>query len=136
MKNNTTINIEFDDSSEINATREVLEDLLCRQYIRDNLSVYDYGRIKNLVKQLWRNTTINSNNTFYYRGYNFTLVKIHDSTMADKVICFITGTERDTLMPWFSENTDIVETGKMPPDDLLKVIDDYLNVQEETADEK
>lgn len=126
--NNNSINIKFDDSSEINATREVLEDLLCRQYIRDNLSVYDYSRIKNIVKQLWRNTTIDSNNTFFYRGYNFTLIKVHGSTIADKVICFITGTERDTLIPWFSENTDIVETGKMPPDDLLKVIDDYLNV--------
>lgn len=124
-----SINIKFDDSSEINATREVLEDLLCRQYIRDSLSVYDYARIKNLVKQLWRNITrISSNNMFFYRGYNFTLIKVHDSTIADKVICFITGTERDTLIPWFSENTDIVETGKMPPDDLLKVIDDYLNV--------
>ena len=124
-----SINIKFDDSSEINATREVLEDLLCRQYIRDSLSVYDYARIKNLVKQLWRNITrISSNNTFFYRGYNFTLIKVHDSTIADKVICFIIGTERDTLIPWFSENTDIVETGKMPPDDLLKVIDDYLNV--------
>ena len=132
MDNNNSINsvnIKFDDSSEINATREVLEDLLCRQYIRDSLSVYDYARIKNLVKQLWRNITrISSNNMFFYRGYNFTLIKVHDSTIADKVICFITGTERDTLIPWFSVNTDIVETGKMPPDDLLKVIDDYLNV--------
>lgn len=124
-----SMNIKFDNSSEIDATREVLEDLLCRKYIRDNLSVYDYGRIKNLVKQLWRNTTrISSNNTFFYRGYNFTLIKVHDSTIADKVICFIIGTERDTLIPWFSEDTDIVETGKMPPDDLLKAIDDYLNV--------
>ena len=130
MDINNSINIKFSDSSEINATREVLEDLLCRQYIRDSLSVYGYERIKNLVKQLWRNTTINSNNTFFYRGYNFTLIKIHGSIIADKVICFITGTERDTLIPWYSENTDIVETGKTPPDDLLKVIDDYLNVQE------
>lgn len=128
MDNNNSVIIKFDDSSEINATREVLEDLLCRQYIRDSLSVYDYGRIKNLVKQLWRNTTIINNNVFFYRGYNFTLIKVHGPTIADKVICFITGTERDTLIPWYSENTDIIETGKMPPDDLLKVIDDYLNV--------
>ena len=126
MKNNTTINIKFDDSSEINATREVLEDLLSRQYVKDSLSIYDYGRIKNLVKQLWRNTTINSNNTFFYRGYNFTLIEIHGSTIADKVICFITGTERDTLIPWCSENTDIIKVGKMPPNDLLNAIDDYL----------
>ena len=128
MDNNNSINVKFSDSSEINATREVLEDLLCRQYIRDSLSVYDYERIKNLVKQLWRNTTIINNNVFFYRGYNFTLIKVHGPMIADKVICFITGTERDTLIPWYSENTDIIETGKMPPDDLLKVIDDYLNV--------
>lgn len=130
MDNNNSINIKFSDSSEINATREVLENLLCRQCVRDGLSVYDYERIKNLAKQLWRNTTININNTFFYRGYNFTLIKTHGSMMTDKVICFITGTERDTLIPWYSENTNIIEIGKMPPDDLLKVIDDYLNVQE------
>ena len=99
MDDNNSVIIKFDDSSEINATREVLEDLLCRQYIRDSLSVYDYGHIKNLVKQLWRNTTIINNNVFFYRGYNFTLIKVHGPTIADKVICFITGTERDTLIP-------------------------------------
>ena len=31
MKNNTTINIEFDDFLEVNATREVLEYLLSKQ---------------------------------------------------------------------------------------------------------
>ena len=146
MKNNTTINIEFDDSFEVNATREVLEDLLSRQYVKDNLSVYDYKRVKDLAKQLWRNTTINSDDAFFYRGYVFTLVKIHVPTIADKVICFITGNTRDTSIPWYSENdilipwcseiTDIVETGKMPPDDLLKAIDNYLDSQEETADEE
>ena len=136
MKNNTTINIEFDNSSEINATREVLEDLLSRKYIKENLSIYDYGRIKNLVNQLWHGPVIYSDNTFFYRGYDFILINIYNTTFADRVICFSKGTERDTLIPWYSENTDIIETGKMPPDDLLKAIDDYLNLQEETADEE
>lgn len=39
MDNN--LNIKFDDYSEINATREVLEDLLDRQYIKENLSQED-----------------------------------------------------------------------------------------------
>lgn len=146
MKNNTTINIKFDDILEVNATREVLEDLLSRKYIKENLSIYDYKRVKDLAKQLLLNTTIYSDGTFFYRRYVFTLVKIHVSTIADKVICFITGNERDTstpwysendiLIPWCSENTDIIETGKMPPDDLLKAIDYYLDSQEETADEE
>lgn len=135
MDNN--LNIKFDDYSEINATREVLEDLLSRQYVKDNLSVYDYKRVKDLAKQLWRNTPINSDDAFFYLGYVFTLVKIHVSTIADKVICFITGntrytsipwySENDILIPWCSENTDIIKVGKMPPDDLLKAIDTYLD---------
>ena len=102
--------------------------------------MYDYKRVKDLAKQLRCNTTINSDDAFFYRGYVFTLVKIHVSTIADKVICFITGnahdtsipwySENDILIPWCSENTDIIETGKMPPDDLLKAIDDYFYSQE------
>ena len=146
MDNNFITNIEFDDILEVSATREVLEDLLSRKYIKENLSIYDYARIKNLVKQLWLNTTIYSDGTFSYRGYVFTLIKIHDVSIADKVICFITGNARDTstpwysendiLIPWCSENTGIIETGKTPPVDLLKAIDNYLDSQEETADEK
>lgn len=125
MDNN--LNIKFDDYSEINATREVLEDLLSRQYVKDNLSVYDYKRVKDLAKQLWRNTTINSDNLFIYRGYEFTLIKVHSPTIVDKVICFMTGTDHDILMSWYSENTDIIEVGKVPPDSLLIVIDNYLD---------
>lgn len=121
------ISVKFDDCSEINATREVLEDLLSRQYIKDNLSVYDYKRVKDLAKQLWCNTTINSDNSFFYRGYEFTLIKVCSPVIVDKVICFFKGTDHDTLIPWCSENTDIIEVGKMPPNSLLIVIDNYLD---------
>lgn len=31
-------------------------------------------------------------------------------------------------MPWSSEKMNIIETGKMPPDDLLNTIDTYLDI--------
>lgn len=126
MDNN--LNIKFDDYSEVNATREVLEDLLSRQYVKDNLSVYDYKRVKDLAKQLWCNTPIDSDNLFCYRGYDFILIRICNSTIVDKVVCFMTCTNSDVLIHWCSENTDIIKVGKMPPNDLLNAIDDYLDV--------
>lgn len=121
------LNIKFDDYSEVNATREVLEDLLSRQYVKDNLSVYDYKRVKDLIKQLWCNTPIDSDNSFFYRGYKFTLIKVHSLAIVDKVICFSTGNDHDILVSWYSENTDIIKIGKMPPDSLLIAIDNYLD---------
>ncbi len=121
------LNIKFDDYSEINATREVLEDLLSRQYVKDNLSIYDYKRVKDLAKQLLYNTSIDSDNSFFYRGYKFTLIKVHSPAIVDKVICFYTNNDHDILMSWCYENTDIIEIGKMPPVSLLTAIDNYLD---------
>lgn len=131
------VGVKFDDVVEISATHEVLEDLLNRQYIKDNLSICDYERIKDLAKQIWYNTTVDSNGTFFYKGYEFVLVKVHSSVIVDKVICFLSDTskDKDELMPWFSEKTDIIEADKTPPDDLIAVIDEYLDKQEETQEE-
>lgn len=127
MDDNTNINIKFDDNLEVHATREVLEDLLDKQFVKDNLSICDYKRIKDLAKQLWHNTTINNDGKFLYRGYEFILIRIFSPIIMDKVICFMTGTDSDVLMPWCSEKVDIIEAYKMPPDSLLVVIDNYLD---------
>ncbi len=119
--------IKFDDFSEINATREVLEVILDMQDVKEKLSIYDYQRIKNITKQLWHNSNIRSDNSFSYRGYEFVLIKIHSPIIVDKVVCFMSNNKHDILIPWHSENTDIIEAGKMPPDTLLIVIDNYLD---------
>lgn len=134
MEDNEVV-IRFDDVAEISATRKVLEDLLDRQYIKENLSVYDYKRIKDLAKQLWCNTSINSDNSFFYRGHNFTLIRVCNPATVDKVICFMIGLKHDELLPWYSEKIDTCKEGEMPPDNLLKVIDNYFDKQE-NSDEK
>ena len=133
MDNN--LNIKFDDYSEINATREVLEDILNMDFIKNNLSTFDYQRINDLVKWFRLKCAINNDNTFFYKGHEFALVKVHGRATVDKVICFMIGLKHNELLPWYSEKIDTCKEGEMPPDNLLKVIDNYFDKQED-PDEK
>lgn len=137
MEDNEVV-IRFNDVAEISATREVLEDILSMNFIKNNLSIHDYQRIKYLINWIKFKGIIDSNNSFFYRNHEFALVKVHGPTITDKVVCFMTDNKHDLLMPWCyenTENTDIIEAGRMPPDTLLKVIDSYFDKQE-NSDEK
>lgn len=126
MDNNKVV-INFNDVAEISATREVLEDILSTDFIKNNLSIYDYQRIKDLIKYFRLEGSIGNDNSFFYKNHEFVLVKGHSTSISDRVVCFMKSIKQDLLIPWYSENTDIIEAGKMPPDDLLIVIDNYLN---------
>lgn len=135
MEDNEVI-IRFNDVAEIPATREVLEDILNMNFIKNNLSIRDCQRIKYLINWFKFKGIIDSDNSFFYKSHEFALVKVRGPIITDKFVCFMTDNKHDLLIPWCSENNNIIEAGRMPPDTLLKAIDNYLDTKENITDEK